>query len=67
MCPLCIATGSVLLASVGSAGGLTALATKVLRTRRANRPRSETQSPPLAGSTVASPDLPHASSELAPE
>ena len=67
MCPLCIATGSVLLASVGSAGGLTAVAAKVLRTRRASRQQSETLSTALATSTAASPDLPHASSELAPE
>jgi hypothetical protein len=67
MCPLCIATGSVLFASAGSAGGLTALTARVLRTRRVNQRRSETQSTTLAASTAASPDLPHASSELAPE
>ncbi|MDB6011420.1 MAG: hypothetical protein JWL65_3670 [Gammaproteobacteria bacterium] len=67
MCPLCIATGSMLLASASSAGGLTAITAKVLRTRRANRRQSETQSIALAASTAASPDLPHASSELAPE
>jgi hypothetical protein len=67
MCPLCIATGSMLLASAGSAGGLTAVTARVLRTRRANRLRSETQSTALATSTAASPDLPHTSSELAPE
>jgi hypothetical protein len=67
MCPLCIATGSMLLASASSAGGLTAITAKVLRSRRANRRRSETQSTALAASTAASPDLPHASSELAPE
>ena len=67
MCPLCIATGSMLLASASSAGGLTAVTAKVLRTRRANRGRSETQSTVLAASTATSPDLPHTSSELAPE
>jgi hypothetical protein len=67
MCPLCIATGSMLLASAGSAGGLTAVTAKVLRSRRANRRRPETQSNALAASTAASPDLPHTSSELAPE
>jgi hypothetical protein len=65
MCPLCIATGSMLLASAGSAGGLTAVTAKVLRSRRANRRRP--QSTALAASTAASPDLPHTSSELAPE
>jgi hypothetical protein len=67
MCPLCIATGSMLLAGAGSAGGLTAITAKVLRTRRASRGRPETQSTALAASTAASPDLPHASSELAPQ
>ena len=67
MCPLCIATGSMLLAGAGSAGGLSAVTAKVLRTRRASRQRSETQSTGLAASTAASPDLPHTSSELAPE
>jgi hypothetical protein len=66
MCPLCIATGSMLLAGAGSAGGLTAITAKVLRTR-ASRGRPETQSTALAASTAASPDLPHASSELAPQ
>jgi hypothetical protein len=37
MCPLCFVTGSVLLSSAGSAGGLTAVAAKVLRLRRAKR------------------------------
>jgi hypothetical protein len=67
MCPLCIATGSMLLASAGSAGGLTAVTAKVLRKRRANRQRPEAQLTALAVSTAASPDLPHAPSELAPE
>ena len=67
MCPLCIATGSMLLAGAGSAGGLSAITAKVLRTRRASRRRPETPSTALAASTAASPDLPHASSELAPK
>jgi hypothetical protein len=67
MCPLCIATGSMLLASAGSAGGLSAVTAKVLRNRRASRRRPETQSTDLAGSTAASPDLSHTSSELAPK
>ena len=37
MCPLCFVTGSVLLTSAGSAGGLTAVAANVLRLRRAKR------------------------------
>jgi hypothetical protein len=41
VCPLCIATGSMLLAGAGSAGGLTAVTAKVLRTRRASRRRPE--------------------------
>ena len=67
MCPLCIATGTMLLAGAGSAGGLAAITTKVLRTRRANRWQSETQSTALAASTATNPDLPHTPSELAPE
>jgi hypothetical protein len=69
MCPLCIATGSMLLASAGSAGGLTAITAGALRTRRANRrKRAETtQSPALTVSAAAGPDLPHTSSQLAPE
>jgi hypothetical protein len=34
MCPLCIATGTLVLASAGSAGGLGAIAAKILRVRR---------------------------------
>jgi hypothetical protein len=43
MCPLCIATGSLLLASAGSAGGLAAVTAKVLRGRRANQRQPEPQ------------------------
>ena len=67
MCPLCIATGSMLLAGAGSAGGLSAVTAKVLRARRASRERPETPSTGLPASTAASPDLPHTSSELASE
>jgi hypothetical protein len=52
MCPLCIATGSLLLASAGSAGGLTAVTAKVLRARRANRKRL-----PAAGSLAKAPQI----------
>ena len=38
MCPLCLATGSVLLASAGSAGGLSVVAAKVLRARISRTP-----------------------------
>jgi hypothetical protein len=34
MCPLCIASGTLALATAGSAGGLGALAAKILQTRR---------------------------------
>jgi hypothetical protein len=34
MCPLCIATGTIALASAGSAGGLGAIAARILRIRR---------------------------------
>jgi hypothetical protein len=68
MCPLCIATGSLLLASAGSAGGLTAVTAKVLRTRRANRKRSPAAgSLAVTASAAARPDFPHPSSELASE
>ena len=33
MCPLCIATSTLVLASAGSAGGLGAIAAKILRNR----------------------------------
>jgi hypothetical protein len=65
MCPLCFATGSVLLSSASSAGGLTAVAAKVLRARRAKRQRlaamKALDNMPLA---ATSPDFPHPSSEL---
>ena len=65
VCPLCIATGSVLLTSAGSAGGLTAIAAKVLRARRAKRQRSPEAETRLHDATVSAapgPDLPHSSS-----
>ncbi len=34
MCPLCIATGTIAFASAGSAGGLGAIAARVLQVRR---------------------------------
>jgi hypothetical protein len=68
MCPLCIATGSLLLAGAGSAGGLTALTATVLKLRRRGGPRRPaTQAPDIHASAAARPDLPHSSSELASE
>jgi hypothetical protein len=67
MCPLCIATGSVLLATAGSAGGLTAVTAKMLRTRWAKRRQSEAQSIALAAAPAPSPGLPQSASELAAE
>jgi hypothetical protein len=65
MCPLCFVTGSVLLTSAGSAGGFTAVAAKVLRSRRAKRQGvAEMQAHHLARSTPTSPDFPHPSAEL---
>jgi len=43
MCPLCIATGTLVLASAGSAGGLGAIAAKILHTRRKIPPKYDTQ------------------------
>ena len=43
MCPLCIATGTLVLASAGSAGGLSAIAAKILHTRRKSPPKDDTQ------------------------
>jgi hypothetical protein len=34
MCPLCIATGTIAFASAGSAGGLGAIAAKIVKVRR---------------------------------
>lgn len=66
MCPLCIATGSVLLTGAGSAGGLTAVAAKLLRMRRARRRLAKIRSLEAAISAAARADFPHPSSELAP-
>jgi hypothetical protein len=69
MCPLCIATGSLLFTGVGvgSAGGLTAVAAKLLRVRRPNRRRmpEEAQSLEHPASAATGADFPHPSSELA--
>lgn len=37
MCPLCIATSTLVLASAGSAGGLGAIATKILRQKNSKK------------------------------
>ena len=58
MCPLCFVTGSVLLTSAGSAGGLTAVAAKVLRLRRAKRQGvAEMQALHSTRPAVTSPDF----------
>ena len=58
MCPLCFVTGSVLLTSAGSAGGLTAVAAKVLRLRRAKRQgAAEMQALDSTRSAARSPDF----------
>ena len=67
MCPLCIATGSVLLTGAGSTGGLTAVAAKLLRMRRAKRRLAAIQSLETAPSAAARADFPHPSSEFAPK
>jgi hypothetical protein len=65
MCPLCFVTGSILLTSAGSAGGLTAVAAKVLRSRRAKRQRlAEVQALDSTASAAPTPDFPHPSTEL---
>jgi hypothetical protein len=68
MCPLCIATGSLLLsgAGAGSAGALATLATRVLRGRRRRQERSDGAAV-VAGSTGAGADLTHASTQPAPQ
>lgn len=43
MCPLCIATGTLVLASAGSAGGLGAIAAKILHTGRKSPQKDNTQ------------------------
>ena len=58
MCPLCFVTGSVLLTSAGSAGGLTAVAAKVLRLRRSKRQGvAEMQALDSPRSAATSPDF----------
>jgi hypothetical protein len=60
MCPLCFVTGSVLLTSAGSAGGFTAVAAKVLRSRRAKRQGvAEMQALDSTRSAATSPDFRH--------
>ena len=68
MCPLCIATGSLLLsgAGAGSAGALATLATRVLRGRNRRQERSDGAAV-VAGSTGASADLTHSSTQPAPQ
>jgi hypothetical protein len=69
MCPLCIATGSLLVsgAGAGSAGAaLAAVATRVLRRKeRPNEPSDEAAD--LGGSTRAGTDLTHSSTQPAPQ
>jgi hypothetical protein len=43
MCPLCIATGTLVLASAGSASGLGAIAATILHSRRKSPPQDDTQ------------------------
>jgi hypothetical protein len=59
MCPLCIATGTFVLASAGSAGGLGALAAKVFhasrkRTTRDGDPRAAVPSDDFQATPKAS-------------
>jgi hypothetical protein len=45
MCPICIATGTLIATGASSAGGLTALAAKVLRARSKAKLRGMASSP----------------------
>lgn len=69
MCPLCIATGSLILsgAGAGSAGAaLAAVATRVLR-RKERRNEHSDEAADLSGSTRAGTDLAHSSTQPAPQ
>jgi hypothetical protein len=69
MCPLCIATGSLLLsgAGAGSAGAaLAAVATRVLR-RKERRKQQSDEAADVGGSTQAGTDLTHSSTQPAPQ
>ena len=68
MCPLCIATGSLLLsgAGAGSAGTLATLATRMLRGRKRREERSGGAAV-VTGSAHASADLTHSSTQAAPQ
>ena len=48
MCPLCIATGTIAFASASSAGGLGAIAAKVLHVRRERAERRAKEAGQLA-------------------
>jgi len=56
MCPLCIATGTLVLSGAGSASGLTAVVAKVLSRRRRMRQALQETQKANAGS-VAQPGI----------
>jgi hypothetical protein len=58
MCPICITTGALIATGASSAGGLTALAAKVLRTRSKAKLRGTPSSP--AARAAGAPLLPQA-------
>ncbi len=58
MCPLCIATGTLVLSSAGSVGGLTAVLAKALCRRRKTRLASHGPQKANAGSVARSGIVP---------
>ena len=53
MCPLCIATGTLVLTGAGSAGGLGALAARILHTRRKHRDKPVPDRTARSGTVLA--------------
>jgi len=58
MCPLCIATGTLVLASAGSAGGLGAIATWVLHSKRSLDPETQIPKKPMPDRVARSGTVP---------
>ncbi len=65
MCPLCIATSTVLLTGAGSAGGMTALVAKVLHIRRRSAQRAQTDGPLSQAVPGASSEMPRGRPRIA--
>jgi len=58
MCPLCIATGTLVLAGAGSAGGLGAIATWILHSKRSLAPEKPIPEKPMPDRVARSGTVP---------